>query len=107
MSEENTQDKTESIVKVLMDYFRDYEMMLTKKLPWPTPEYQLRLLVRVFNAASSEREELREVIESFLRFMPKVLRSPWFVEANGDDVNDGLAICARAELMLCENGGPL
>ena len=52
-------------------------------------------------------QKMREIIESFLRFMPKVLRSPWFVEANGDDVNEGLVICARAESMLCENGGAL
>ena len=55
------------------------------------------------------RAELREALEAFLKFMPKVLRSPWFVEGDPDEVNEGLAICAKAEAALAAppEGGAL
>ena len=69
MSEETTKDKPESISKVLMDYFRDYEMMKANKLPWPTPEYLLRLLKRVFKASTAERSAMLNTVQEIDRIV--------------------------------------
>ena len=100
MSEQNTQEERESTAKVLMDYFRDYLLMKEKKLPWPTPQYQFLMLIRVFNAVTSERQEMRELLVAILRFMPKILHSPWFTEADNNDVHECLGICAQIEAVL-------
>ena len=46
--------KRETFNEVIADYFNDVRLMLSRELPWPTPNYIMVLLTRVMDAVNRE-----------------------------------------------------